>query len=142
MKILFDAIYNARETLLSLRKVIKDKITDLILEYLYDADFFSDGTYYFYNDEDLSRRIDFLENKLTDIFTSYEALLQATFTNDKEYGNEKLKLEFWIEESNDEFLYSDININFTIYREDDFLSGNLDNPIYIFENRFIKIDKC
>lgn len=130
---LFTSIANARETLISLRNVIKDDITGEIFNILRENGFKGDETYDFVSDELLDFQLKNIDKRFHELFAEYKEFFQMTYTNTKEYYADALRLttynEYDFNDAGEEILI----IYFEIYREDDFYDNDYDNPIYKFE---------
>lgn len=130
---LFTSIANARETLISLRNVIKDDITGEIFNILNEYGFSGDGTYNFVSDELLDYQLKCIDKRFTQLFDEYEAFFQMTYTNVSNYYLDKLHLTSYVESEPDDDETEILTIYFEIYREDDFYANDYDFPVYKFE---------
>jgi hypothetical protein len=133
---LFTSIANARETLISLRNVIKDDLTSKIFDILYDNEFYGDGYYSNDGEELLFMRIEYVEKRLKELFQSYKPFFQMTYTNVKNYDEDLLKLTFSIDTKKNAYGLYDVNIYFAIYREDDCYDRTCSNYTYEFEQSY------
>lgn len=133
---LFTSIANARETLISLRYVMKDDITKEIFDILRENGFKGDETYDFVSDELLDYQLKNIEKRFADLFAEYQTFFQMTYTNVKNYDEDLLKSTFFTDiEKNADKTYN-INIYFAIYREDDYYDGTCSNYTYEFEQSY------
>lgn len=130
---LFTSIANARETLISLRNVIKDDFTAEIFNILRENGFKGDETYDFVSDELLDFQLKNIEKRFADLFAEYKTYFQMTYTNTAEYYSDMLHLTTCVESEHDDDGTEILTIYFEIYREDDFYDNDYDNPVYKFE---------
>ena len=130
---LFTSIANARETLISLRNVIKDDITAEIFNILCENGFKGDGTYDFVSDKLLDFQLNNIDKRFHELFSEYKTYFQMTYTNTKEYHFDMLHLTTYVQPEQDDDETEILTIYFEIYREDDFYDNDYDNPVYKFE---------
>mgnify|MGYP003501779211 CR=1 FL=1 len=130
---LVTSITNARETLISLRNVVKDSITGEIFNILCENGFKGDGTYDFVSDELLDFQLKNIDKRFHELFDEYKTYFQMTYINTKEYDVDRLHLITDVESKHDDDGTEILTIYFEIYREDDFYDLDYDNPIYKFE---------
>lgn len=127
------AIANARETLISLRNVIKDDITGEIFNILRENGFKGNETYDFVSDELLDFQLKNIDKRFHELFYEYRAFFQMTYTNTAEYCSDRLYFTHCVESEHDDDGTEILTIYFEIYREDDFYDSDYDNPVYKFE---------
>lgn len=130
---LFTAIANARETLTSLRYVLKDDISKEIYDILRENGFHGDGTYDFVSDELLDYQLKNIDKRFHELFDEYKTYFQMTYTNTKEYYSDILHFSTCVESEQDDDGTEILTIFFEIYREDDFYDNDYDNPVYKYE---------
>lgn len=130
---LFTSIANARETLISLRNVIKDDITAEIFNILRENGFKGDETYDFVSDELLDFQLKNIDKRFHELFAEYQTYFQLTYTNTAEYCSDRLYLTNCVESEQDDDGTEILTIFFEIYREDDFFDNDYDSPVYKFE---------
>lgn len=130
---LFTSIANARQTLISLRNVIKDDITGEIFNILRENGFKGDETYDFVSDELLDFQLKNIDKRFADLFAEYQTYFQMTYTNTAEYYSDRFRFTNCAEYEHDDSGTEFLTIYFEIYREDDFYDNDYDNPVYEFK---------
>ena len=130
---LLTAIANARETLISLRNVIKDDITGEIFNILRENGFKGDGTYDFVSDELLDFQLNNIDKRFHELYAEYKTFFQMTYTNTAEYSSDMLHFTPYVQCEHDDDGTEILTIFFEIYREDDFYDNDYDNPVFKFE---------